>query len=297
MNAQRDWREIDWSSHLRTANVRGARVAYAELGAGEPAVVLIHGLGGQWRNWLENIPALAAHRRVIAVDLPGFGDSAVPPDRISISGYAEVVDELCEQLGLGPVVAVGNSMGGFVATELALTHPSRVERLVLVDAAGIVPTRGELSRALPFLWANALIGARLAGANRHLAGRPGLRHALLRLVAHEPRRLRADLVYHGLLEAPRPGMRQALRASLSYLSHEWSDRLEDIRCPTLVVWGEADALIPVRHADEFVRRIPHARAARVPNAGHIPMIETPERFNRELLDFIAEPKPAVATLS
>jgi pimeloyl-ACP methyl ester carboxylesterase len=281
-----DWRAIDWPAHEHTARVGGGVVSYASIGAGDPAVVFIHGLGGQWRNWLENLPAVAEHRRAIAVDLPGFGGSEMPLEKVSISGYAQAVDELCERLDLGPIVAVGNSMGGFVTAELALLRPERVERLVLVDAAGIVPTRGERLKARPALWAAAVLGARLAMANRHLASRPRLRRGVLRLSAHDPRRLKADLVFHGLLEGDRPAMRPALKASFSYISHQWGDDLKRITCPTAVVWGEADALIPVRHADEFVRLIPGARAIRIESAGHLPMLEQPAAFNRALIDFI-----------
>jgi len=107
--------------------------------AAGPPLVLIHGHGGRWRNWLENIPALSRDRRVVALDLPGFGDSEMPVEDISISGYARVVDRLCERLGLGPVAMAGNSMGGFVAAELAVAFPERVEHLVLATPAGMVP--------------------------------------------------------------------------------------------------------------------------------------------------------------
>ena len=249
-------------------------------------MVFVHGLGGQWRNWIANMPEVASHRRAVALDLPGFGGSAMPLEDVSISGYARVVDELCECLDLGPVVVVGNSMGGFIAAELAITRPERVERLVLVDAAGMVPTRRERASAVAALWATAVLGARLAAANHQVASRPRLRHAALRLVAHDPRRLPADLTYHALLDGERPAMVPALKAALSYITSDWADGLANITCPTAVVWGASDALIPVRHAGEWVRRIPHAYSVTIEGAGHVPMIEQPERFNRVLLDFI-----------
>jgi pimeloyl-ACP methyl ester carboxylesterase len=281
-----DWRAVDWDSHLRTTAVAGAQVEYVDIGQGEPAVLFIHGLGAQWRVWLATLPAVSAHRRALAVDLPGFGRSAMPLQRVSIRGYAEVIDRLCEQAGLGRVVVVGSSMGGFVAAELALLRPERVERLVLVDAAGIVPTRRERSRALPFLGALTLLGGRLAMASCPIAARPRLRRAALSLVVNDPVRLPADLTYHALLGAPGPATKAALAASFSYLSHDWGDRLSEIRCPTLVAWGEGDALLPVRHATEFARRIPRARVVTFPATGHLPMIEQPERFNAALLEFI-----------
>jgi pimeloyl-ACP methyl ester carboxylesterase len=282
----RDWRAVDWCRYVRTENVAGARVLFADLGSGEPAVVFIHGLGGQWRNWLANLPAVAAQRRTIALDLPGFGSSAMPQERISIPAYARVVDALCDRLGLEQVVLVGNSMGGFVAAELAITNPARVERLVLVDAAGLVPTRAETLQTVAFLWVSMLLSAKLTAALPTISKRPGLRNAVLGRIAHEPWSLPPDLVYYGLLLGEHPGVHDALRASVSYLSSAWSDRLAEIRCPTAVIWGSADRLIPVRHAVEFGRLIDGAVVSIIEGVGHIPMVESPDRFNRVLLQFL-----------
>ena len=102
--AQPDWRTIDWKAHLHQLEIDGAPVNYVDIGSGDRApVVFVHGLGGQWQNWLENIPRAAQERRVIALDLPGFGLSEMPRDEITISGYGRVVDALCERLGLGRV--------------------------------------------------------------------------------------------------------------------------------------------------------------------------------------------------
>ena len=281
-----DWRRVDWQAYERTADVAGARVSYVDMGQGDQTILLIHGLAAQWRVWLANLPAIAARHRVLAVDLPGFGDSAMPLERVSIEGFAEVLDRLCDQLGLSSVVAVGNSMGGFVAAELALRRPELVERLVLVDAAGIMPTRRERSHARPFLWAGALVGGRLAATPRAVAARPRLRRAALGAVIDDPSMISADLAYYGLLAPPGPGTRDALKASFSYLSYDWGERLRAIRCPTLIMWGDGDTIIPIRHAWEFAARIPHARVVVLEHAGHVPMAEQPERFNRELLEFV-----------
>jgi pyruvate dehydrogenase E2 component (dihydrolipoamide acetyltransferase) len=292
----RDWRAVDWDRYVWTEDVAGARVSFADLGSGEPAVVFVHGLGGQWRNWLANLPAVAPHRRAIALDLPGFGSSAMPPERISIPGYARVVDALCDRLGLEQVVLVGNSMGGFVAAELAITNPARVEGLVLVDAAGLVPTPAEALQTIGFLWVAMVLSAELTAALPTISKRPGLRNLVLGRVANEPWRLPSDLLYYGLLAGEHPGVRDALTASVSYLSHAWSDRLAEIRCPTAVIWGSADRLIPVRHAVEFGRLIDGSVVSIIEGVGHIPMIESPGRFNRVLLQFLqgGEAEPAYA---
>jgi pimeloyl-ACP methyl ester carboxylesterase len=284
------WRSVDWTAHLQRAEVADASVAYLDIGEGDgPPVVLVHGLGGRWSNWLENIPALARERRVVALDLPGFGDSGMPAEEISVSGYARVVDGLCEQLGLGPVVVVGNSMGGFVAAELAVAFPERVERLVLVDAAGMVPGAGQRRRSVAVLELTGFLGARLAASYRSVAARPRLRRLALGMVAHRPERLSADLVLEGLLTPISPAYRQALHATLGYLSWDWAERLRTVRAPTLVVWGDRDALIPVGHGEEYARRIAGARSLVLADTGHIPMVERPRSFNRALLEFLAEP--------
>ena len=133
-----DWRGVDWIAHQHRTRAAGAQLNYVDIGSGDKhPIVFIHGLGGQWQNWLENIPRFAQERRVIAVDLPGFGLSPMPSEQISIEFYGRVVADLCDQLGLGPCVLVGNSMGGYIASELAIKRPELVERLMLISAAGV----------------------------------------------------------------------------------------------------------------------------------------------------------------
>src|SRR3954453_5962436 len=162
--AEPNWREVNWREHLRQVRVDGRIVNFVDYGEGSPdlhPVVLIHGLGGCWQNWLENVPRLAAEgRRVIALDLPGFGFSEMPRDEISISGYGRCVNAVCDELDVGEVIIVGNSMGGFTAAETAIQYPERVSRLVLNSAAGL--TTGDLMHA-PILAGSRMfpaIGAR-----------------------------------------------------------------------------------------------------------------------------------------
>src|SRR3954471_2605633 len=138
------WLDIDWRTYQRWIRVGGRWMNVIDLGPSPdsgPAVgtiVWIHGLSGSWQNWLENLPAFsAAGYRCIAMDLPGFGASEMPAQDISIRGYAAAVDELLRTLGVTRASVVGNSMGGFVGLELALSFPTWVERLVLVSAAGL----------------------------------------------------------------------------------------------------------------------------------------------------------------
>jgi pimeloyl-ACP methyl ester carboxylesterase len=289
--AEPDWRDIDWREHLREVQVAGRSVNYVELGSdrSEPPVVFVHGLGGAWQNWLENLRRTARERRVFALDLPGFGRSEMPQREISISGYGRCVDEFCERLELGAVALVGNSMGGFVAAEVAIQFPQRVERLALVSAAGITVTN--LRRRPVQTWGRvaAALGSYGAANTRVAVVRPRVRHLALALVVRHPTRLRADLCWEQIHASGGPGFMDALDALTDY---DFRDRLGEISCPTLLVWGTDDMLVPVNDADEFERRIPNARKILMRDTGHVPMLERPVTFNNCLMEFLAEPREA-----
>jgi pimeloyl-ACP methyl ester carboxylesterase len=286
--ASPDWRQTDWARELKQIEVDGIPINYVDVGSGdEDPVVLVHGLGGQWQNWLENIPRLAQERRVLALDLPGFGLTPEPSDReISIPGYGRWVDAFCEQLGLGEVDMVGNSMGGFVVAEVAIQFRQRVSRLVLVSAAGITSADAFQAPILTFGRVASALATNTAARHRQTASRPLGRHVALALVARHPRLLKADLAYEGFFKgAGKDGFDAALRACLDY---DFRDRLPDVKVPTLIVWGEKDSIIPVRDADEFERLIEDSRKVVMKDTGHIPMAERPQAFNDVLVDFLAE---------
>jgi pimeloyl-ACP methyl ester carboxylesterase len=133
------WQSVDWPSLTRKVELPGQVLNVVDTGGDGPALLFIHGLGGAWQNWLRNLPAFMPEYRVVAPDLPGFGESPMPADgaNVSIRSYAGAVDALCDELGIESAAVVGNSMGGFVGAELALSFPTRVTRLVLVSAAGL----------------------------------------------------------------------------------------------------------------------------------------------------------------
>ena len=293
--ASPDWRSIDWPAHLGSVTVCGRKMTYVDLGrhhldepggrGHEPAVLFIHGLGGNWQNWLENLPRVAQERRAIAMDLPGFGTSEMPADKISISSYARWIDEFCEEIDLGHAVVVGNSMGGFIGAELAISYPARVERLVLVGAAGISITASRRRPVLTFAQIITAIAAAAAARRREVVARPRLRHFILAAVMRHPSRLRADLLAEITQGAGAPGFAGALDALMSY---DFSDRLPEIACPTLIVWGNRDVLVPLPDAEEFERLIPDSRRVVFDDTGHTPMLERPIEFNDRLLEFLAE---------
>ncbi len=279
-----EWLDVDWRKHLRSVPIRGTRVNYVEMGEGPP-LVFVHGLAGCWQNWLENIPHFAHRRRVIAVDLPGFGESELSREDISIPGYGQFVDAFLGEIGVQRAVLVGNSMGGFITAEVALNHPSRVEKLVLVSAAGLVTVpRGQLavSRRLASLF--HLGAARTVARREHWVRRRGLRRMFLYGVARHPDRLQPELCYEIASGAGKPGFIDAFSAVLDY---DFRDRLSDVTDPTLIVWGRNDRIVPVGGAHEYERLITGSRKEIFDDTGHVPMIERPHRFNRLLDEFLS----------
>ena len=288
------WLDVDWSRHRRFVRVDGRAVNLVELGSGPP-LLFVHGLGGCWQNWLENLPDLARDHRVIALDLPGFGASEMPRETLSVAGYARTLDGVCDALSIDAAAVVGNSMGGFVAAELAIASPQRVERLALVSAAGLHIAELRLDRALTRVRraerAFSRYGGFVAARSAMFARRARLRRIVLAGVVAHPDLLPWPLVAEQVAGAGRPGFWPALRSMAGYpLRH----RLAEIACPTLIVWGERDRIVPVRDATAFQQLIGGSRKVVYPDTGHLPMLERPARFNADLRAFMGEPPPAPA---
>ena len=285
------WLSVDWRGMARALEIDGRRVHVIDTGGEDkPALVWLHGLSGEWQNWLLNIPAFMDRYRCVAPDLPGFGESEMPREDISIPGYARTVEGICEQLGIEDPTVIGSSMGGFVGAELALSQPTKVTKLVLVSAAGLST---EYRSAQPLLvgarlwtFVTARTGARADAAVR----RRRLRRLVLQGVLRYPEKLSAPLTWELVQGASKPGFMQALKANLEY---SFRDRLPRIEMPTLIVWGENDMIVPVGDAARYERLIgPNAHKVIFEDTGHLPMLERPTRFNAVLDEFLAgEPAP------
>jgi len=283
------WMDIDWREHQRWVDVGGRPMNVIDLGEGPP-IVFIHGLSGCWQNWLLQLPEFAAlGHRVIALDLPGFGHSPMPLQRISISGYARDVDECLAELGVDSATVVGNSMGGFIGAELAIAFPSCVERLVLVSAAGLSSQTMRNERGLAFMRRTenliAFYSGWLATRSNVVARRPRGRKLVMAIVARHPDRLPAALTAEQIRGSGKPGFVDAVDALTDYpIRH----RLGEISCPCLIVWGTHDRLVPVHDAAEFERLTPGSRKIVFDDTGHVPMLERPARFNAALEEFLGE---------
>jgi pimeloyl-ACP methyl ester carboxylesterase len=284
-NPDPEWLGIDWRRHLHRVELPGAEVNYAEIGEGEP-IIFVHGLGGCWRNWLENLPYFGRSHRAIALDLPGFGESPLPSWSIDMPAYGRLVHDFCEKLGIERVAAiVGNSMGGFVSTEATIERPTRFERLVLVSAAGISFAEAQGRRDAAFLRMFEAAIPPLAGLRRTWLARPRGRQIAFGSVFHYPNRLRPDLLAEQIDPSIRsPGFADSIRAITGY---DTRHRLTEIEIPTLVVWGMRDKIVPVEAAIGYHRLIPKSRMELFERTGHLPQLERPARFNRLLDEFLA----------
>jgi pimeloyl-ACP methyl ester carboxylesterase len=305
-NPEPEWLGIDWRRHLRTIEIptpeerygpflaapptpasATTRVNYVDLGSG-PGIdlVFVHGLSGSWQNWLENLPHFAREHRVIALDLPGFGASPMPPWPVSIERYGRLLHDVCAALEVGDCAAVGNSMGGFISAEAAIKEPDRFERLVLVSAAGVSHARmrrepAEAAGRLAVAAAPLILKLQDGGLRR-----PAIREWAFGMLVHYPRRLRAELLWEFFHNgAGRPGFLPAIGALIGY---DILDRLTEVEVPTLIVWGRDDRIVPAEDALEYGARLSNSRTVILERTGHVPMAERPVRFNRLLETFLAE---------
>ena len=222
----------------------------------------------------------------------------MPAEPISIQGYARTVDAMCDALGVECVSVVGNSMGGFVGAELALSFGTRVDRLVLVSAAGLST---EYVARTPSLAMARVLSAGFPHAMRFesaVVRRPRLRRAAMQFVVRYPEKLSVPLAEELVLSSGKPGFVPALKALLEY---SYRERLAAIEIPVLIVWGRNDLLVPVGDATRYQRLIgDNARVEVFEDTGHAPMIERPTRFNELLRGFLAgeaEPEAGVAGVS
>jgi pimeloyl-ACP methyl ester carboxylesterase len=294
-SADPDWRPIDWAAHRHQVVMRGGPVNYIDIGEGGPACVLLHGHGGRWQYWLETLPALAEHRRVIAVDLPGFGGSALPPRSTrSMENLAATVEDLANLLDLGFIDVVGHSMGTLCGIEVAAAFPTRVRRLVL--AAGPTTSIVEflthpirVGRRYPRLGRPVLADLLTAGPPMPAAARRAFAYRRrLRAMAFAPyftsaENLAPDLAKHLIDCVGGAGYYPVAARARHYDPRPAQHR---VRCPVMLVNGADDSWVPAADIDYIRHAAPLTLDVRICPARHLLNIEWPALFNRLVTDFL-----------
>lgn len=274
-----------FSPHV--AKIRGARTRYYVGGAGRP-LVLVHGLGGAAVNLSELAPLLARRHRVLIPDLPGHGGSRPLAEVQGLTSYSEHVAAVAEQEEMLPAAVVGYSMGGVVALRLAVSRPEAVRGLVLVAAAGIGSATRRAQIYLGVM--GALRPARAMARFRHVfARRPRLRHLPFAVWgAEHPPALSPQSVL-GFLEDVRSHTDTG-SAGRALVADDPRPDLDDVRCPTILLWGARDRLVPLADGFEYARRL-RAPIRTLPAARHLLVGEQPAACAAvidEFLDGIGE---------
>ena len=260
---------------LKETVVFGQKIKYVDVGSG-PVVVLLHGLGGNSSNWAFNISALSAKYRVIAPDQIGFGHSDKPLISYRVGTYVDFLDKFLEGLNVERATLVGNSMGGWTAALYAVKYPKRVERLVLVDAAGFAPPKEfDLST--------------LSGLNP--STREQARY-LMGLVFFNPlfkTDAAVDATLAARISAGDGYTIQSLVESI-YRNEDMLDgKLSAVKQPTLIIWGREDGLTPLaREGEKFKREMPSAQFVVFEQCGHVPQVEKAAEFNAAVLKFLSQ---------
>lgn len=267
-------------------------VHYADFGGSGEPMVLIHGLGGSHLNWMAVGEALARDHRVYAPDLRGFGLTPLAAgQKSSLEANQALLEGFLDRVVGAPAILVGNSMGGRLSMQVAASRPDQVTRLVLVDPAAPNPSLGGVDGLVIAFFAallSPLAEAYLRRRTRKMGAEKGVR-ATLAIVCEDPNRV-APAVYQAHLKlterrlAEMPWSDRALvLAARSLLPviirrQRYHRIVPAIQAPTLIVHGARDRLVPVAAVKELVRRRPDWRLEILEGVGHVPMMETPERF-------------------
>jgi pimeloyl-ACP methyl ester carboxylesterase len=252
----------------------GQKIHYVEAGSG-PTVILLHGLGGSSQVWQLNIAALAEKYHVVVPDQIGFGKSDKPLVNYRIRTYVDFLDQFCKQLRIERASLVGNSMGGWIAAAFTAAFPDRVDKLMLVDAAGYKPPKDLDTRTF-------------YGLN------PTTREGMKVLVAK---------VFYNKLFLTDAAIDQSIAVRLaagdgytinsiteSIIRGEdfLDDAVKTIKRPTLLIWGRQDGLVPLAEGEHFNRDIAGSKLVVFDQCGHMPQIEKPAEFNAAVLKFLGE---------
>jgi pimeloyl-ACP methyl ester carboxylesterase len=254
---------------LRETAVFGRKICYYDTGRGPP-LVLVHGVGGDADQWAFCFDALATSNRIIALDLLGFGRSDKPLIDYRVAGFVEILDRFIANLGIARASFLGHSMGGWIVAAFALRFPEKVDKLVLNDAAGIDD------------------GACAIPVDLKISTRANLRVAF-ECMFHDKDMVTeelVDLAYSLHLER---GDGYAIRSVLETVANPWEKldgKLAGLRAPTLILWGENDAITPLSMARAFQRDIVGSRLEIIKRCGHLPPLERPDEFVAAVTSFL-----------
>lgn len=269
--------------------VGGAQLPFLVAGEGPP-IVLLHGAGENAVDWSWVMPLLADGYRVVAPDLPGRLRCTSPGEGTTPSQFAEFLGQFLDAIHVPQAVVVGNSLGGLIAMQFALTHPERVSALVLADSIGLGQ---EINPMIQWMVSP---GVSEMGVAWSVTTPGSLSRAWMRagLYFARPGRAPNQWIEEQTSLAQQPGVLQTWVTSLRMVvgpagqAEVLLDRLPELRMPTLLVWGERDGVVPHYHAQRALERLPHGCLHLIADCGHLPQVEEPAEFAHTVLGFLAE---------
>ncbi len=264
-----------------------SHIVYHRTGSGSP-VVLIHGIGHRWQAFHDVVPMLAEDHDVIAIDLPGFGQSP-PSDSYDMDAWCAELEEFFAELGLDRPVVVGNSLGGLVGLELA--HRGAVSAVVALSPAGFMGSVGRVVAG------TVLVGLKVASHApmplvRLFSRNPVLRKLSMGSLYVHPERLSPQDALDDTLSLRRaPGFWPVL------LRGAGRDFTGDPQVPVVIGWGDKDRLLLPAQAKTAARRMPAARVVSLPDCGHVPMLDDPAAVVELVRSVVADRSDGSAMLS
>jgi len=264
---------------MPTTQVGSHTVYYDDYGVGH-SVLFMSGLGSTRLGWWKQIEPFSRKFRIINMDNRDAGDSALGTGPYTVADMSEDTAGVIKNLNLGRTHIIGISMGGMIAQELAIRHPELVDKLVLVSttAGGPASVNAKPEIAALLTRAEEDIETRVRNTFTAIAGEG--------YMAKHPEDL-DQIVKNSVAKPMSPeSYQRQLVACMGHFRQGVADRLAQIAAPTLVVHGDYDPLIPYPNGKYLAEHIKGARLITLPGVGHIPMIESPERFNREVIEFL-----------
>jgi pimeloyl-ACP methyl ester carboxylesterase len=277
---------------LKFIDLHGERIAYRE--AGDPdapeALLLIHGMAGSSNTWREVMPKLAKRYRVVAPDLLGHGESAKPRTDYSLGAFAVGLRDLLDELGIASATVVGQSLGGGIAMQFLYQHPDYCRRMVLISSGGLGQDVGLVLRLLSAPGAELVLP--IIAPQPVLRAGDAVRSWLSSRGLRSPRGAEMWSAYSSFADpATRSAFHRTLRSVVDYRGQAVSalNRLQmRSEMPTLAIWGEDDAIIPVDHAYAALEVRPDCRLEVLPGIGHFAHVEAPDLVFDLIDEFISQ---------
>lgn len=275
-------------SELNHLDLNGERVAYVDEGSGE-VLLLLHGMAGSSQTWRSVIKPLSRQFRVIAPDLPGHGESTKPRSDYSLGAFAVLLRDLLDELGVTRATIVGHSLGGGVAMQFLYQHPDYAQRLILIGSGGLGPDVGLTLRLLSAPGAELIMP--IIAPRQVLAAGERVWSWLRKAGIEAPRGEEIWRSYSTFSDAPtRQAFLRTLRSVVDYRGQAVSalNRLNTkTELPIMAIWGDRDAIIPVKHAYAAQQARPDIRLEVLAGVGHFPQVERPAQVVELIEDFIA----------